>query len=79
MNRLLCKAILANMNELINTNEPDDELVALLSNAYIKMCKTNSTLCLSNQENVDPMYIAALGALAHHFTVHPNDKSIDTI
>ena len=76
MNRLLCKAILANMNELINTNEPDDELVALLSNAYIKMCKTNSTLCQS-KENIDPMYIAALGALAHHFTVHPNDKTIE--
>ncbi len=75
MNRLLCKAILENMNELINTNEPNDELVALLSDVYIKMCKTNTPPCKSNPENMDPMYIAALGALAHHFTVHPNDKN----
>ena len=71
MNRLLCKAILENMNELITNSEPDDELVALLSSVYIKMCKPMP--CHANQENIDPMYIAALGALAHHFTVHPND------
>ena len=76
MNRLLCKAILENMNELIDTNEPDQEQVALLSSVYIKMCKT--VPCQSKHENIDPMYIAALGALVHHFTKNPTDCFVNT-
>lgn len=76
MNRLLCKAILENMNELIDTSEPDQEQVALLSSVYIKMCKT--VPCQSKHEDMDPMYIAALGALAHHFTKNPTDCFVNT-
>ena len=67
MNRVLCKTLLFHINELIEHTEPTEEMVAKLSNLYIELIREKND-CILEPEQIDPLYISALGALSYHFS-----------
>ncbi len=68
MNRVLCKTLLFQINELMENTEPTEEMVAKLSKLYIELIRMKNDCTSVEPEQIDPLYISALGALSYHFS-----------
>ena len=74
MNRLLCNSLLASILQHVNTIDPDQDTLALISKLYVEI--NRKSVCISTApESVDPLYISALGALTHHFSKTPLNEN----